>query len=491
MPDDLHVLPATDLVRLLAAGEVSSVELLDHFLARVERVDHAINAVVALDVERARARAAAADAARAQGESWGPLHGLPMTVKDAFETEGLVTTSGAPELADHVPARDADAVARLKEAGAVVFGKTNLPIYAGDLQTYNEVYGRTNNPWALDRTVGGSSGGAAAALAAGLTGLELGSDIGGSIRNPAHFCGVFGLKPSWGVVPHRGHIPGPPGALGPFDVGVMGPMGRSAADLALALDVLAGPAGEDAAGWRLDLPPARNGGEVEGLRVATWFDDPFVATAQDTQLLLDGAAKALAGAGATVSGVDPPVGLAELAGSWQQMVLPIVAAGFPDEMFAELAANEPPPPSEGEHASVGALRAMTIRHRDWARANEVRHQHRQRFAEVFDRYDVLLAPVMPTAAFPHDTGTELPLRTVDVDGEARSYLEGIYWNGAFGALLLPVAVPPVGRTAAGLPVGVQVVAPFLHDRTAIAVAGHLERLLGGFVAPPDPPPPGS
>src|ERR671912_1801102 len=202
--NELHHLPATELVRLLAAGEVSSVELLDHFLARVDEHDGAINAVVALDAERARARAAEADAVLARGERWGPLHGLPMTIKDAFETEGLVTTSGAPELRDHVPGADAVAVARLKAAGAVVFGKTNLPLYAGDVQTANEVYGRTNNPWALDRTTGGSSGGAAAALAAGLTGFEVGSDIGGSIRNPSHFCGVFGHKPTFGIIPVRG-----------------------------------------------------------------------------------------------------------------------------------------------------------------------------------------------------------------------------------------------------------------------------------------------
>src|SRR5262245_15374911 len=271
MNDDLHFLPATELARLLAAGDVSSVELLDHFLARVDEHDKGINAVVALDADRARARAAEADAARARGESWGPLHGLPMTVKDAFETEGLVTTSGAPVLADHVPDRDADAVALLKGAGAVVFGKTNLPLYAGDLQSFNEVYGRTNNPWDLDRTTGGSSGGAAAALAAGLTGFELGSDIGGSIRNPAHFCGVFGLKTTWGIVQIRGHIPGPPGSLSDADVGVFGPMGRSAADLDLGLDVLAAPAPHDAVAWRLELPPARNDGQVAGLRVATWF----------------------------------------------------------------------------------------------------------------------------------------------------------------------------------------------------------------------------
>jgi amidase len=484
MGTELHVLPATALVRMLAAGEVSSRELLDHFLERIERHDPAINAVVALDVERARDRAAAADAARARGESWGPLHGLPMTIKDAFETEGLVTTSGAPELADHVPARDADAVARLRAAGAVIFGKTNLPLYAGDVQTYNTVYGRTNNPWALDRTVGGSSGGSAAALAAGFTGLELGSDIGGSIRNPSHFCGVFGLKPTWGVVPSRGHIPGPPGALSAADVNVTGPMARSADDLALALDVLAGPAAGDAVAWRLDLPPARNGGAVEGLRVATWFEDPFAPVAADVRALLDAAAGALADAGAAVSAITPPVGLGDLGRSWEKLVLPLVAAGFPDEVFDAFATASTGPSSEDEDAAIRVMRATTIRHRDWVGANEARAQHRRLFAGLFEQHDVLLAPVMPTAAFPHDTETEIPLRVVDVDGESRTYMEGLYWNGGIGTLLVPVAVPPIGRTPTGLPVGVQVIAPHLHDHTAVAVAGHLETLIGGFVPPP-------
>jgi amidase len=482
--DDLHFLPATELTRLLREGEVSSSELLELFLARVEEHNPAVNAVVALDAERARTRAAEADAARRRGESWGALHGLPMTIKDAFETEGLVTTSGAPELRDHVPDADADAVARLKAAGAVVFGKTNLPRYASDLQSYNDVYGRTNNPWALDRGPGGSSGGAAAALASGLTGFELGSDIGGSIRNPAHFCGVFGLKPTWGVVSSRGHIPGPPGTLRHADVNVTGPMGRSAGDLALGLDVLAGPSDEDAVGWRLDLPPARNGGAVTGLRVATWFEDPEAPIADDTRVLLDDAAKALAGAGAHVVAVEPPVRLDALARSWDRLVLPIVGMELSDDDFAAFATVDATPVDPDESWGVRAVRAVTERHRDWIRADEERQRHRRAFAALFRDHDVLLAPVMPTAAFPHDTETDVASRRLDVDGETRPYLDGVRWNGGIGTLLLPVAVPPIGRTSAGLPVGVQVVAPYLHDRTAIAVAGHLEKLLGGFVPPP-------
>jgi amidase len=481
--DDLALRPATELCELLATGKVGSVELLDLFLARVERLNPPLNAVVALDASRARARAAEADAALARGERWGPLHGLPMTIKDAFETEGLVTTSGAPELRDHVPTADAVAVARLKAAGAVVFGKTNLPLYAGDTQTYNEVYGRTANPWALDRTVGGSSGGSAAALAAGLTGLELGSDIGGSIRNPAHYCGVYGHKPTFGVVPVRGHIPGPPGTLGTPDVGVVGPMGRSVADLELGLDVLAGPDTADAVGWRLDLPPARNGGALAGLRVATWFEDSATRVEAEQRVLFERAAAALAAEGAHVEAVTPPVGLGELAHSWERLVLPIVMSGLPRTVFDQFASVADVMPDDDTDAAGRVLRAITQRHRSWMSADEARHRHRAAFARFFEDHDVLLAPVMPTAAYPHDTDTDIAARMITVDGEARSYMENIAWAGGIGTLLLPVTVPPVGFTPNGLPVGIQVVAPYLEDRTALAAAAHIERLLGGFRPP--------
>ncbi len=264
---------AGELAARLRQGEVSSRDLLDLFLERVEKLNPRINAVVTVDAARARAEAEGADEALARGDEVGPLHGLPMTVKDSLETEGMLTTSGAGELAGHVPAKDAVAVARLRSAGAIIFGKTNLASYASDVQTFNDLFGTTNNPWSTERSPGGSSGGAAAALAAGLTALELGSDIAGSIRNPAHYCGVFGHKPSYGLVPLRGHIPGPPGTLAEMDLGVAGPLARDADDLELALDAVAGPLPEDAA-YRLRLPPAR-GSSLQDYRGAAWLDDPF------------------------------------------------------------------------------------------------------------------------------------------------------------------------------------------------------------------------
>src|SRR5690349_15997784 len=238
---ELCLEPAHRLAALLRERAVSAVELLERHRERVERLNPALNAVIASDFDAARERARAADAATARGESWGPLHGLPMTIKDSFEYAGMATVCGAPALAQHRPRASAPAVQRLVDAGAVVFGKTNVPMYAGDVQTYNKVFGTTRNPWNPERTPGGSSGGAAVAMAAGLSALELGSDVAGSIRTPAHFCGVYGHKPSSGLVPMRGHIPGPPGTISDADLVAGGPLARSAEDLALALRVLSGP----------------------------------------------------------------------------------------------------------------------------------------------------------------------------------------------------------------------------------------------------------
>ena len=296
----LHFRTATDLLRALRARELSAGELLEHFAERCARRDPPLNSVVAKNLEAARARAREADAAISHAHRLGALHGLPMTVKDAIEVVGMPTACGAPELAKHFAPRNAHSVQRLVDAGAVIFGKTNSPLYAGDLQTYNEVYGTTNNPWDVTRGPGGSSGGAAAALAAGMTPLELGSDIGGSIRNPAHFCGVYGHKPSYGIVSGIGHIPGPPGMLAPTDLNVIGPMARAPEDLELALAVLAAPRAEDAAAWRVELPAPRRK-RIGDFRVAVWIDEPAgPPLAAEVGALLENAASRVAATGARV-----------------------------------------------------------------------------------------------------------------------------------------------------------------------------------------------
>jgi amidase len=474
---------AAELTQALRDRKISSRELLAYLLDRAGELNPELNAIVAWDTERAQAEAAAADEAAARGEFAGPLHGLPMTVKDTWETRGLVTTSGSPDLAKYVPQSDAVAVARLRAAGAIIFGKTNTPLFAGDIQTYNDVYGRTNNPWDTTRTAGGSSGGAAAAVAAGLTPLEFGSDIGGSIRNPAHYNGIFGLKPSWGIVPLRGHIPGPPGSLTDPDVGVGGPLARSVADLRTALGITAGPRPADAAGWRLELDPGPSRHDLNGLRIATVFgaSPDFPPLAGDVRASLESFAADVAAAGARVEETALPVPLPEGFASWRDLVLPIIGLGLPPEEYDRLKQVEDAP---GDDPRLLTAKALTSRFRSLMRASQIRAQQREAWARFFADYDVVLAPVMPTAAYPHDTDGSLPDRVLDIDGAAVPHIVTMAWAGAIGAVLLPVVTLPTGRTPAGLPVGVQVIGPFLSDLQLLRTAELLAQASGHELVPP-------
>jgi amidase len=475
---------ATELVALLRRRTLSSRELLERFVARVEGQNPALNAIVTLGLEQARARADAADAALARGEVWGPLHGLPMTVKDTFETAGLRTTAGYTPLAAHVPRADAVAVRRLVDAGAVVFGKTNVPVLAGDWQSYNPIFGTTNNPWDVTRVPGGSSGGAAAAVAAGLTALELGSDIGGSIRVPAHWCGVYGHKPSHGIVPQRGHIPGPPGARSEPDLNVVGPLARGATDLELVLDVIAGPLDDRAVGWRLALPPARRG-RLRDYRVAAWLDDAAFPVDAEVRACLDGAVHALREAGVAVDETArPDFGLREAMDVYVNLLWPVLVAGYPHEVFdglVELAARTP---ADAPGYLPRLARAGTARHREWLATHEARERLRGQLADFFRRVDVLLMPVNQVAAVPHDQSEPMSGRVVRVNGEDRPYFDLLAWIGVATLTHHPATAVPIGRTEAGLPVGLQVVGPYLEDRTTIDFARRLGEVVGGYAPPP-------
>lgn len=449
---DIALQPARRLADAIRRRELSSRELLEHYLARVERYNAELNAVVTLDPDGARRAADAADAALARNDTVGPLHGVPMTVKDTYETAGMRTTGGHPEW-DHVPEHDAEAVRRLRAAGAVIFGKTNTPPRAADWQTFNPIFGTTNNPWDTGRTPGGSSGGAAAALATGLTALELGSDIAGSIRVPANWCGVCGHKPSWGIVPQRGHLPPPPGALAESDLGVMGPMARDVADLELTLDILAGPTELSAVGWRLELPPAR-ASTLGELRVATWLDDADYPVESDVGAVLDAAVAALSDAGARLVDTKPPVTLAELVGLHQVLLYPLM---------------DP---------------TSTLSHRQWMSANERSELLRAKMADFFRDVDAVLMPITVVPAVKHDHHEPFIERLIPFGDESRSYFDLFGWVGLATVAYLPATAVPVGRTGEGLPVGLQVIGPYLEDRTTLMVARHIERLLGGFVAPP-------
>lgn len=480
---DMHFRSATELTAAIRRREISSRELLEIYLARVDKFNPALNSVVTLDVERARARAAEADQALARGESWGPLHGLPITVKDTFETAGLRTTAGSPTLANHVPATDAETVKRLRGAGAVIFGKTNTPVFASDFQSYNPVFGTTNNPWDATRAPGGSSGGSAATLAAGLSGLELGSDIGGSIRTPCHWSGVFGHKPSFDIVPLRGHIPGPPGMLSKMDLPVAGPMARSAEDLDLALDVLAGPTDDEATGWQLALPRPRRA-DLRSYRVAAWLDDADCPV--DTQVgdVLRDTVAALRSAGVRVDETARPFGqLRDTVELYSSLLWPGMVSGYPDELFDALVSHASANPDD--RSGFGRLaRHGTQRFRDWTRANEARAQLRARVAAFFRDFDVLLTPVNPVPAIPHDHSEPFHARVIRVNGAERPYFDLLSWIAPATTCYLPASTAPVGRTRTGLPVGMQIVGPYLEDRTTIDFARRLGELRGGFTPPP-------
>jgi amidase len=461
MDEALATQDATTLAAAIARRDVSSRELLDLYLERVDRLNPPLNAVVTLDPERARSAAAAADEMTARGESAGPLHGLPITIKDAIEVGGMRSTGGATELSNHVPEADAPAVTQLKAAGAIVFGKTNIPRWSGDLQSYNEIFGTTNNPWDTSRAPGGSSGGPAAAVSAGLTSFELGTDIGGSVRIPSHCCGVFGLKPSFGVVPQRGYLDHVGGGTTDADINVFGPIARSASDLELLLSVLAAPEPERALAWRIDLPAARHA-DIASHRIGIWFEEPSVPIDRDELALLRQAADALADAGAKVEEAHPPVDFAEQNGLFVQMISGAVSPSMDDD----------------------AAEVMSGSHRQWLRGEEHRARIRKVWAEWFESYDALLCPVMPTPAITHQQEGDMFSRSIEINGEPVPYINLISWTGFIGITCLPSAVPPIGRTPSGLPVGVQVVTPYLRDRDAIALAGHLADLVGGYDVPP-------
>ncbi|MDX2380239.1 MAG: amidase [Acidimicrobiia bacterium] len=475
--DELHWRSATSLAAGIKEREVSSEEVLDHLVARIERLDGPVNSVVHWDLDRARIDARAADTATVTGDDLGPLHGVPMTIKDSFQTEGCITTSGAPELADFVPPADAAPVARLRAAGAIPFAKTNLPIYAGDLQSYNEVYGTTNNPHDVTRTPGGSSGGSAAALAMGFTPIELGSDIGGSIRVPAHYSGVMGHKPTYGVVPAHGQIPGPPGTLSQADLAVAGPMARTVDDLELGLDVMSGPDRWDAPAWRLDLPPSR-AATLGDLRLAAWMDDDYCPVDADTSRVLGDLVASIDTAGGRLDDRARPGFTLERAFSvFGNLLFAALSGGHPREKLDHMAGD----PRDTQRAWV--WRATAARHRDWLSDHERRLQMCAAWETFFDDFDAILLPVHPRPAIRHDHTEPMFERRVDIDGVDRSYVDLFPWIAPAGLAYLPATVVPVGRSTSGLPIGVQIVGPRLQDRTTLQVARHIAEITRGCPRP--------
>jgi amidase len=481
---DLDYRSATELADLLTTGAASAVELAEAAIARIERHDGGLNAVCVRDFDRALAAARDADAARARGEH-RPLLGIPMTVKESFHVAGLPTTWGIPEFAGFVPDADALAVQRVKAAGAVVLGKTNVPLVLGDLQSYNEVYGTTNNPWDTSRTPGGSSGGSAAALAAGFGALSLGSDIGGSLRNPAHSCGVHAHKPTVGLVPTRGHTsPGTPVLAEDQDLAVIGPMARSAADLRLLLDLLAepDPLGSRSA-YRLALLPARHE-SLAGYRVLVLESHPLLPTGASVRRAIAGFAERLAAAGATVAHESPllpdQAGAARL---YMRMLLSELGSRFPAEVYERARDGAARLDPEDRSLAAERSRGTVLSHRDWMLADDERTLLRQRWHDLFAEFDVVVCPVMPTPAFPHDH-SPIPTRRIRIDDAEFDYFDQLALAGIATLPGLPATALPVGTSEDGLPIGVQAIGAMYADRTTIRFAELAEREFGGFTPPP-------
>jgi amidase len=453
-----YQLPARELARRIEGREVSAVEVLEAKLRRIEERNPALNAIVSMEVDGARAAAAEADAALARGETVGPLHGVPMTLKDAIDVAGLRTTLGT-DLLDRVADRDSTVAARLQRAGAIVFGHSNVPPWLADYQSANPIFGRTANPWDLGRTAGGSSGGAAAAVAAGLTPLEVGSDLAGSLRLPAHFCGVYGLKPTEHRVPLTGffHQPGVPRPV--RIAGSLGPIARDIDDLRLALGLIAGPDQRDG-----DVPPVplAEPAPREELRVAAAPSLPGVTVARDLRELVERVASGASDAGARVDERLPEIDWAAQGELFGKLVATITGVFDPT---ADL-------PDEQRTLAwyLGAL--------------DQRDRLIGAWEEFFDDVDALVLPPAMTAAFPHRESGGV----IEVDGKEVGYWEQggpMVFANLCG---LPALVAPAGRDRDGLPIGIQLVGPRWSELRLLTIARELEEagVLPGFEAPPAP-----
>ena len=476
---DLAFESASSLASKIRNKEISSVELLEHYFSRVDQYNESINAIIVQIREEARMAAEATDRAIARGDELGPLHGVPMTIKESYDLTGTPSTWGAPYLKDNIAERDALSVQRLKRAGAVIFGKTNVPLMLADFQSYNEIYGTTNNPWDLERIPGGSSGGSAASLASGMTGIDTGSDIGGSIRNPAHFCGVFGHKPTWNLLPPRGHAT--PGILAPSDLSVIGPLARSAIDIEIATRVMAGPDEIQSRGFTLNLPELSK--PLNELRVAVWQDDEMSPVDQSVITAVNKVADVLEQAGATLDhDARPNFTSLHTHTVYQALLQATMSCRIPQDQYdaAVQRANELDANDQSIDATIG--RSQVARFRDWVTNNEARTHIRWEWHEFFNNFDIVLMPIMATTAFPHDHRPHYT-RTITVNGEEQGYFSQVFWAGLATNAYLPSTIVPTGLADDGLPIGIQVVGPEYGDLTTIRVAQMLEQEGFKFISP--------
>lgn len=474
--------PALALGRMLRLRKISARELLQACLDQYAAHNSRINAVIATDFGRAWKAADAADRRLRKKAALSPFDGVPMTAKESFDWAGQPSTWGDPALANNIPKIDAVALTRMCEAGAVPYGKTNVPLALADWQSFNAIYGTTNNPWDVTRTPGGSSGGSAAALATGMSALEIGSDIGASIRNPAHYCGIYGHKPTYGVVPYRGHLM--PGSVSISDITVAGPLARSAADIAAMMKVLAGPDGTEARGYRLALPPATQK-RFKDFRVAIKLTSPVSDVDKPLQELLIKLGNHLEKKARKVSWKAAPDFSDEECYENYITLLRATATKRMTEEAIDVEAAKAKGLSPDDKGYVAMMtRAFALSHGGWLKANERRHQMRLAWERFFQDFDVLLCPTAASAAWPHDQKGERHERLITVNGRLVSTIDQRFWAGYSGNFYLPSTIAPMGLTAEGLPCGVQIVTREYGDYSAIRFAELLEKEYHGFAPPP-------
>ncbi len=444
---------ATQLAAAIQSGQVSATQVLEAHLTQIEQYNPALNAVVTLDSDRAREQARLADAALARGEVWGLLHGLPFTLKDAHATAGMRTTTGFSPL-DHVPQKDSTITARLKAAGGILIGKTNVAAMLADFQSNNPIFGRTNNPWNLDRTSGGSSGGAAAAIAAGMTPFDIGTDLSGSIRIPTHFCGVFGLKPTEHRIPLTGLIPGLPPPRSVRIMSCIGPMARTVEDLTLLYSLMAGPDGQDTEVQpvSIDAVPELN---LSQLRIAFATTFPDLAIAIDIRDAIAKLATQLNSLGATVEEATLPT-------------LDCIQERFGELVGMMVGAFQPEAQAQ---PTTLAQYLEALHHRDQAILA---------WEQFFEQWDVLLCPVSMVTAFPHcEAGA-----TLQVNGQQVEYWSISAHCSVFNYTGHPAVVLPYKLDRDGLPIGIQLVGKRWNESRLLAIAQVLTQVTGAFQQPP-------
>jgi len=479
--DAIYYKSASEVANMIIDKKISSVELTQMMLSRIEKIEPEVNAINVLLAEQALQQAKDADDALTRREISGPLHGVPITIKDSFQIKGIITTAGNPVLANYVGEEDAVSVARLRNAGAVILGNTNTPYMLDDHQSFNEIYGRTNNPWDLGRSPGGSTGGGAAALAAGMSYLSLGSDTGGSIRVPSHFCGLFGHKPTIDLVPKKGSIPPLPGSL-PYvtnKLSVAGPLARSATDLKLLLEICGGPIYPESVAYSWKLPAARKN-HVKDYKIKFVIDDVNCPISSEIKPTMEKAIEEFRKAGLNLEeGWPAQVDAKTQYYNYMYLQYAHIARGAKPEVIEELKTTMN---ANGSPLQTLKRRAFTEPHKYFNEEDSRRQQFRDIWQEYFREYDAFILPVAFVPAYPHTTVPWATRMLQTPEGE-RHYDDMLFWISFATLTGMPATVFPIGLTKSRLPVGLQIIGPFLEDATPIFLAERLSDILGGIKHP--------